>query len=128
MRRTAASSRIAAAVLALVAVVTLVRGVDALRDRWLTASGERIFHPWAAGDPRLEDRLATAARQLPAAAGVRLLVPAGTDAGWATYRAQYHLPLQRVMGVHHAGGPPPPADAWLVDVTSTPPRVTPPGP
>jgi hypothetical protein len=125
MRRTLASSRIAAAVFALVAAVTLVRGVDALRGRWLTAAGERAFHPWAAGDPRLDDRLAAAARHLPPAAGVRLLVPAGTDPAWATFRAQYHLPLQQVMGIHHAGGPPPPADAWLIDVTTVP-TITPP--
>lgn len=114
------------AVLVLVAAVTLVRGVQTSGGDLLTGGGERQYYGWAAGDPRLEERLAAAAPSLPPAAGVRLIVPAGTEPGWATFRGLYHLPQQRLLGVSTPGDPPPRPDAWIVDVTTAEPRVTPP--
>ena len=122
------ASRLAAAVLVLVAAVTLWRGVEALGGRLLSGADERELHTWAAGDPRIEERLAAAAPSLPPGVGVRLLVPDGTDEGWATYRGLYHLPRQRILGIHFPGEAPPPPDAWLVDVTAAPPRITPAAP
>jgi hypothetical protein len=126
-RRPPASLWIPAAVLLLVAAVTLVRAVDALREGDLrTAPAERTLYQWAAGDRRLDARLAAAAPALPPGVGVRLVVPAGTEEGWATFHGLYHLPQQRLLGIHRAGAPPPPADAWIVDVTGPLPRITPP--
>lgn len=115
-----------AAILLLVATLTVVRAVDALGGRLLTTPAERTFHGWAAGDPRLGERLARAAPALPPGVGVRLVVPAGTEEGWATFRGLYHLPQQRVLGIHQAGEAPPPGDAWIVDVTGPEPRIRPP--
>lgn len=123
-----ASLWLPAAVLLLVAVVTLVRGVEAIGGVLLTGGGEHDHYGWASGDPRLEERLAAAAPSLPPAAGVRLIVPAGIDDGWATFRGLYHLPQQRVLGIHHPDAPPPPTDAWIVDLTTPEPRITPPKP
>lgn len=128
MRRLPPSLWLPAAVLLLVAAVTLVRVVVAAGGDLLTGGGERQYYGWASGDPRLEERLAAAAPSLPPAAGVRLIVPAGVDPGWATFRGLYHLPQQRLLGIHRSGGPPPPADAWIVDLTTPEPRVTPPAP
>jgi hypothetical protein len=130
MRRppTAPSLWLPAAVLLLVAAVTLVRGVQAAGGVLLTGSGEHAHYGWAAGDPRLEERLLAAAPSLPPAAGVRLIVPAGTELGWATFRGLYHLPQQRVLSVHWADAAPTTRDAWIVDLTTPEPRITPPQP
>lgn len=125
-RRPAASLWLPAAVLLLVAAVTLARAADALRGRLLTAPAERTVYPWAAGDRRLDERLAAAAPALPPGVGVHLVVPAGTEEGWATFHGLYHLPQQRLLGIHEAGEPPPPGDGWIVDVTGPVPRITPP--
>jgi hypothetical protein len=115
-----------AAVLLLVAAVTLVRGVAAAGGTLLTGGGEQTYYEWASGDPRLGERLAAAAPSIPPAAGVRLIVPAGVDVGWATFRGLYHMPQQRMLGVYRPGEPPPPADAWIVDLTAPETRITPP--
>lgn len=117
---------LSAAALAVVATVTVVRVFQAGEGELLTARSERLFYDWAAGDAEIDRRLAAAAPRLPPGAGVRLVVPARVDAGWATFRGLYRMPQQRVIGVHRPTEPPPPRDAWIVDLTVDPPRVTPP--
>ncbi|HUO86914.1 MAG TPA: hypothetical protein VM617_05955 [Thermoanaerobaculia bacterium] len=116
------------AVLVLVAVVTLRRAQAVYEGDMFTAVDERRFHGWAAGDPELEHRLASAAPLLPPGVGIRLLVPRGTGPGWATFRGIYHLPQQRVLSIHYPDEEPPPGDAWILDLTASDPRVTPPVP
>lgn len=115
------------AVLVVVAVVTLHRSHAAFEGDLLTAVDEHRFHRWASGNPDLERRLTSAAPLLPPGVGIHLIVPQGTDEGWATFRGLYHLPQQRVIAIHYPDQPSPPADAWIVDLTSSDPRITPPG-